>query len=511
MIENATLILGPPGCGKTYTLIEKVREKLQQGVHPSRIGVVSFTTKAIQEFIDRAHREFGLTKKDFPHFRTLHATGYHGLGLQRTDVMDHQDYKTLGSMLGVAFNGADRTSVDDGIALPAMGGSGAKYLQLIMRASYREASLEYEYNYEGDHNLHYSKLVQVRDQLEEYKSAMGKFDFADMITRYTDMADPPYLDLLIVDEAQDLTPAQWTMVEAIADRAQEVILAGDDDQAIHRWTSVDVRRFMSAAPSVELLNQSYRLPRSVWSLATRVAKRIPGRFEKEFLPREEEGSVTMVPSLWSLPLQDGSWTIMARINSYVDDICEWLESNGFYYSRKGKTPVPEAKREAMLAWFDLTVRGEALSVARVRRLYEQVPKMGPDAVVQRGATKLLDAADPEGMLSYDDLVKHYGMIAPANTHPMDAVRLSEQQKIYVRGIERRGESIYREPRIKVSTIHAMKGGEDTNVAVYLGSTYACMEGGKHPEDEHRVFYVAITRAKKNLYLIDSNKKHRYII
>jgi superfamily I DNA/RNA helicase len=38
-----------------------------------------------------------------------------------------------------------------------------------------------------------------------------------------------------------------------------------------------------------------------------------------------------------------------------------------------------------------------------------------------------------------------------------------------------------------------------------------MEGSKHPEDEHRVFYVAVTRAKENLYLIDSNKKYRYVI
>ena len=81
MIPNATLILGPPGCGKTYTLIERVQEKLQEGVHPSRIGVVSFTTKAIGEFVDRACAKFNLTKNDFPHFRTLHATGYHGLGL----------------------------------------------------------------------------------------------------------------------------------------------------------------------------------------------------------------------------------------------------------------------------------------------------------------------------------------------------------------------------------------------------------------------------------------------
>ena len=137
MIPNATLILGPPGCGKTYTLIERVQEKLQEGVHPSRIGVVSFTTKAIGEFIDRACAKFSLERNDFPHFRTLHATGYHGLGLQRGDVMGREDYKRLGSMLGVAFDGADATSIDDGISIPAIGGSGAKYLTPRLTAAAR--------------------------------------------------------------------------------------------------------------------------------------------------------------------------------------------------------------------------------------------------------------------------------------------------------------------------------------------------------------------------------------
>ena len=56
----------------------------------------------------------------------------------------------------------------------------------------------------------------------------------------------------------------------------------------------------------------------------------------------------------------------------------------------------------------------------------------------------------------------------------------------------------------------MKGGEDDNVAVYLGSTKNCVEG-KYPEDEHRIFYVAVTRAKQNLYLIESDKTYRYEI
>ena len=509
MIPNSTLILGPPGCGKTYTLIEKVEEKLQEGVHPSRIGVVSFTTKAISEFVDRACAKFNLTKNDFPHFRTLHATGYHGLGLKTTDVMSREDYKTLGRMLAVDFDGADRTSVHDGISIPAIGGSGAKYLQLVMRSVMRESTLDFEYNYEEDYSLHYSKLVQVQRQLTEYKSKNSKVDFTDMIYQYVEIGEPPSLDLLIVDEAQDLTPLQWTMVEKMAESAEQVLIAGDDDQAIHRWTSVDVRRFIHSSDNVEVLNQSYRLPRSVWELAMSISGRIPNRLDKEFFPREEEGRVSVVGNLGSLPLHEGSWTIMARTNSFVDQIAERLEKEKYYFSRKGKSSVDQRKLEAMETWEELSA-GEAIGISRVKSLYEAVPKMGKDAVVRRGSTKLLDAAEPEELLTYEVLARSYGMLAPKDTEPMDIVRLSEAEKIYIRAIERRGESIYKPPRIKLSTIHAMKGGEDDNVAVYLGSTRNCVEG-KHPEDEHRVFYVAVTRAKQNLYLIESNKTYRYMI
>lgn len=509
MIPNSTLILGPPGCGKTYTLIERVEERLQEGVHPSRIGVVSFTTKAIGEFVNRACAKFNLTKNDFPHFRTLHATGYHGLGLKTTDVMSREDYKTLGRMLAVDFDGADRTSVHDGISIPAIGGSGAKYLQLVMRSVMRESTLDFEYNYEGDYSLHYSKLVQVQRQLTEYKSKNSKVDFTDMIYQYIEIGEPPSLDLLIVDEAQDLTPLQWTMVEKMAESAEQVLIAGDDDQAIHRWTSVDVRRFINASDNVEVLNQSYRLPRSVWELAVSISGRIPNRLDKEFFPREEEGRVSVVGNLSSLPLHEGSWTIMARTNSFVDQIAERLEKEKYYFSRKGKSSVDQRKLEAMETWEELSA-GEAIGISRVKSLYEAVPKMGKDAVVRRGSTKLLDAAEPEELLTYEVLVRSYGMLAPKDTEPMDIVRLSEAEKIYIRAIERRGESIYKPPRIKLSTIHAMKGGEDDNVAVYLGSTRNCVEG-KHPEDEHRVFYVAVTRAKQNLYLIESNKTYRYMI
>ena len=225
--------------------------------------------------------------------------------------------------------------------------------------------MEFEYNYEEDHNLDFNKLVQIDKQIKEYKSKTNRLDFADMILKYIEIVEPPNLDLLIVDEAQDLTPL-WTMVEKMAEYADEVLIAGDDDQAIHRWTSVDVQRFIKSSDNIEVLNRSFRLPRSIWELSMRISRKIPGRLEKEFFPKQAEGRVTTVGSLWQLPLDSGSWTIMARTNSFVNDIAEHLEESGYFYSRKGKWSISEKKLNAMSVWKDITT-GKGVYVGRVNR------------------------------------------------------------------------------------------------------------------------------------------------
>ena len=66
-----TIILGPPGTGKTTTLLNLVDQFIQQGVRPKQIGYFSFTKKAATEAANRAAEKFGLdVDNDLAFFRT---------------------------------------------------------------------------------------------------------------------------------------------------------------------------------------------------------------------------------------------------------------------------------------------------------------------------------------------------------------------------------------------------------------------------------------------------------
>ncbi len=508
-MEQRKLLLGPPGCGKTYRMIKEIELELARGTRPDELAVVSFTRKSVEVAVSRACERFNLQPKDLPFFKTLHALGLRLLGIQPSQIMSQADWRDFGRSLGLDIIGIDDRSAKDGMIV-AQSVGGDKYVSLLERSIMRCIPLQQEFSEANDWKMSWPMLLKVEQELALYKSTYNKFSFVDMINEVVvQQIQGPRLKLLVVDEAQDLTPLQWKMVELLGARAERVIFAGDDDQAIHRWAGVNVSLFMDSSKNIEVLSQSYRLPAPVHEVATSLSSRIRNRLPKEFLPATHAGSVNRVLGPRHLDLTDGKWMVLSRTNAYVQDWAKRLKQDGYMFQVYGRNSVDPKLAEAIKNWRILQ-KGQFLPPLAIKALYEMLPKQGDAAALKRGASKLLEALDATGFYNFDELVRSAGMIANRDLDALRVLNIGDGEAEYIRSLERRGEDIAGEPRIKLSTGHAAKGGEEDNVAFDLSSTKACVSS-KFPDDEHRLAYVIASRAKQNLFLVHTDKEYRYVV
>ena len=107
--------------------------------------------------------------------------------------------------------------------------------------------------------------------------------------------------------------------------AIETYIAGDDDQAIFRWAGADIDHFIAMAKNYDNtiipLTQSFRIPISVHSLATKLGQSISHRIPKQYTPRDEMG-IRQVLNIRPLNqgLQEGEWLILCRTNEVVQKV-----------------------------------------------------------------------------------------------------------------------------------------------------------------------------------------------
>ena len=498
-------IFGPPGTGKTTTLLNMVDKALEEGTPPDRIAFLAFTRKAANEAKERAAARFNLDpKKDLIFFRTLHSLALTMSDIRPEQVMQEENYRELSRTIGVELGGQKNTSIDDDV--PSMVASSDPILGLINLARLRKVNLRDQYNISSIEQ-DWTTVNFVDKCLREYKESMGLYDFTDMLEQFAlgGAKFCPEFDLCFLDEAQDLSPLQWDIAHLLDSQSKKMYCAGDDDQAIYRWAGADVDHFINLPGGSEILSQSYRIPARVHDVAENVVRRIARRFPKAYKPREEPGNVTRITTINSLDMAQGDWLILSQAGYQLTPVAHDLKSNGYLFNYRGRRSISEKISEAVNGWEQLR-RGKEISgkVARVVFSYMSIGER-----VTRGYKKL-PGVDDEDLLTFEKLVSDHGLLATKDmiwSVAMD--KLPATDRAYVTALLRRGEKFNGVPRITASTIHGSKGGEADNVVLFTDlSPAADTQFQQNPDDTHRVFYVGVTRAKQNLYIVDAEDVSR---
>lgn len=497
-------IFGPPGTGKTTTLLNMVDKALESGTPPDRIAFLAFTRKAANEAKERAAARFNLDpKKDLVFFRTLHSLALTMSDIRPEQVMQEENYRELSRAIGVELGAQKNTSIDDDV--PSMVASSDPILGLINLSRLCKSDLREEYN-KSNIDEEWNTVFHVSKCLKEYKESMGLYDFTDMLEQFATNGNTfcPEFDLCFLDEAQDLSPLQWDIAHLLDTKSKRMYCAGDDDQAIYRWAGADVDHFINLPGGSEILSQSYRIPSRVHDVAENVVRRIARRFPKQYKPRSEPGNVTRISTINSLDMAQGDWLILSQAGYQLTPVAHDLKSSGYLFNYRGNRSISEKVSEAVNGWEQVRKGKEVTGkVARIIYSYMSVGER-----LTRGFKKLPGIEDND-ILTFDNL-KDQGLLANKDMIWSQAMnKLPDTDRAYVTALLRRGEKFNGVPRITASTIHGSKGGEADNVILFTDlSPAADTQFQRNPDDTHRVFYVAVTRAKQNLYIVDAEDVSR---
>lgn len=490
---------GPPGTGKTTTLLNQVDELLVSGMSPNEIGYFAFTRKAAHEARDRAVVRFNLDpEKDFQYFRTLHSLAFQMLGLSGSQVLSDRNLKDFSKTTGVDLSSGGTEHIsDDGFVLLKSNNPTMRAIDLA-RNSLR--GVRYAYNV-TELAIPYYEFEHLFDEYKKFKDSNGLKDFTDMMVELSERPDAvPRLKVCFLDEAQDLTPLQWKVAHHLSEKSERMFVAGDDDQGIYRWAGADIDHFVTLQGGSEVLSQSYRIPRSVHEVANKVVNRIRYRQKKSWLPRKEEGFVERVYDPNTINFNGDNWLVLAQANYMLDELADRMTSNGQYFERKGHASLKKSVRNAISAWNHLQLdSGHEVSQKEAVNLYDHIST--GEGRLKRGAKKMISGADEKDLFTLSALCQHFGLQAHEGTWDIVLDRISDEDRAYASALLNRGINIFEKPKIKLSTIHGAKGGEADNVLLYLDlSTKALHEMERNPDDAHRVLYVGLTRAKQNLVL-----------
>lgn len=467
----------------TRRLIEEVSKELETR-RPEELAFVTFTRKGAEEGLRRVCSKLMFEPEDLPYFRTLHSLTFHALNLKGTQMFGRLDQRKFNKEFGYNVN---RCEVDTGKVAAT-----TDSLYLDFYDMERSGALTSRQLAEADIEKAYYNQI-VRDY-EAYKAREEKVDFFDCLIKYVENGEALPVKVAMIDEAQDITALQWKVIDKAFRKAEKIIIAGDDKQSIYAYSGArpDFLIQLSKQFPVEHLSKSYRIPYSVYKLSVAITNFIGEKTEQKAEPRMENGE-GMIMQLNGLE----------RILNFLDESCikNDPDKTAWYILARNNCFLEEPKKvleEALIPYW--TADGFFMGGEIMKRLkdYENF--------------KMEGYRDPK---KKEDFQRKFGI--EDFTQPFTETNLfTEGRKwVYASYIEKYGLKKLEEmckwnPQVLVSTIHHVKGGECQNCAIMLDTTRKTKGNVfENIDEELRILYVGVTRAKENLFLIDSKNGEGY--
>lgn len=470
-------IFGPPGTGKSTEIIKRFKGYIDQGYSKDRIGLVSFTKASAQELAERIGVKAG------KNISTIHSMCYRICGVIREQVIGWQHLREFSGIVKMDFSGAnpddDEELTDGDIYLSLHGLAVATvfdYKSVYMKSD-RTGSLE--------------QFLWFCDAYDKWKKSNGYVDFGDMLTHSLSLPSPEF-DVLFVDEAQDLSRLQWMVINHWCEDIPVVHVAGDDDQAIYVWGGADPSG-MSDWETLHnanrnVLGQSWRIPKSVHTLAQHVIHLVDDRVDKPYVSRPEEGTLEYINNEWAVSLKHGEDTLVLYRSHCLREIIEdvLIARNIPYTVDNGKQGLLGGKL--------------AKAVVQYLKLVENIEKTGMPLMSDRELKYLARSMKYTYKLAVE---KEDWTRLGAEWYD---VLIGEQSEFnYLKSVyETHGMRV--RPTIHLSSIHGSKGREADHVVLINGVTERTsgnMAMTREGYDaEMRTFYVGVTRARHKLTIVE---------
>ena len=549
--DGPSIILAGAGSGKTRVLIHKVMYLIQEkNVKPSSIVMITFTNKAASEMKSRMGAVSLGYVGTFHTFcaKMLRIDG-ESIGVPRNYVIyDDNDQKDV--IKKVIKNLPTRFTPS--YFLNRI--SNAKN-ELITPEKYRQLFSDYS-----------SEIVAgVYQQYQAELLKCNALDFDDLLMKAIELLrnTPGVLEkyhnkyqYLLVDEFQDTNVAQYALTKILGSKSQNVTIVGDFSQSIYSWRGADIKnleKFESDFPNTKIfkLEQNYRSTQPILDYAFEIISKnqshpILSLFTDNDVGEnvifyeasdEQDEIFYVVDEIQKNADECDSFAVLYRTNAQSRVIEEALLHQSIPYVLIGGTRFYERKEiKDVLSYLRCILNpSDAISLDRIKKLgkrrFDKFREIYPQLVGEvnekstsevmedvfnaTGYLELYNVDDTDDYARLENIkeLKSVALSFPVVAEFLEQVALVESEYSQDEKNQSRNRLLGENKTVKLMTLHQAKGLEFDCVFI-VGLEEGILPHARSlnedlgVEEERRLYYVGITRARKRLYI--TNARRRFI-